>query len=261
MDIKTETTVKTGKAIHQIAFGMLLILLGGLLVCARTGLIPSNFHRIVLSWQMLLIVIGIVSLFKRHPFSGMCFILVGGFFIIPRLAEVFPTTFPWVNDEFTSVYWAALLIGAGILLIIYWLVAPRKKWYEERVIFHHRHRCNQEKKQHETNNDFSKSHVFSSGKYIVLEPEFKGGDVHVVFGASEIDLRKTSLPEGDTFLNINATFGGVVLFIPEDWKVESKTECILAGISDERHVVEPKNPTRRLILTGSCTFSGCKIEN
>jgi predicted membrane protein len=264
MDVKTETTIKTGKAIHQIAFGVLLVLLGGLLISAHTGLIPHNFNRIILSWQMLLIAIGILSLFKRHPFSGMCCILIGGFFIIPRLAEVFPDAFPWVNENFVSGYWAGLLMGAGILIIIYWLVAPRKRWHEGNTIFHHRHHRNRycrEKRQDEINGDFSKSHLFSSGEYIVLEPEFKGGEINVVFGATEIDLRKTSLPEGDTYLDIRVIFGGVVLFIPDDWKVETKVKCTFSGIADKRRVFEPTNPSRKLILTGECIFSGCEIKN
>jgi hypothetical protein len=188
MDIKTETTIKRGKATYQIAFGVLLILLGGLLISAHAGLIPFNIHRIILSWQMLLIVLGILSLFKRHLFSGLCLILVGGFFIIPRLEEVFPDVFPWGDES----YWAVLLIGAGILIILYWIITPRKRWNER----HHRHRCHRrrEQQQYEVNSDFSKYHVFSSGEYIVLEPEFKGGKVDVVFGATVIDLRKTSLP-------------------------------------------------------------------
>jgi predicted membrane protein len=257
---------KTRKSIRYtgIVLGILLILLGGLLVSSHAGLLPANFTRIILSWQMLVIVIGILSLFKRSTFFGLFLILNGGFFIIPRLAEVYPNAFPWVNDEFISGYWAGLLIMTGILIVIHWIFKPHKKWHkwseEGEVVFHH-HRRNRAKKHFEINGDFSKSHVFSSGEYIVLEPEFNGGEVNVVFGATEIDLRKTSLPEGDTYLALNVVFSGMVLLVPDEWKVESQIECAFSGVTDKRHSIDTADGSRRLILLGSCVFSGVEIKN
>jgi predicted membrane protein len=83
----------------------------------------------------------------------------------------------------------------------------------------------------------------------------------VVFGATEIDLRKTSLPERDIYLMIEAVFSGVVLFITDDWKVESQMECVFSGISDKRCATETINASKRLVLVGSCVFSGCEIKN
>jgi predicted membrane protein len=259
MNIKVEKTECTCKTVHctGIILGVLLILLGGLLLSAKLGVMPCNLGRVIVSWQMLLIVIGILSLFKRHPFTGLFFILIGSFFIVPRLAEVFPNTFYWVNDNYISDYcWSGLLLGAGVLIVIYWVVSPRKKWHG---MGKHRH-GKWEKQQCEINGDFSKTHVFSGGKYIVLEPEFKGGEVKTVFGGTEIDLRKTSLPEGDTYLEIQAVFSGIELLVPCEWKVETQIECTFSGISDKRCIVEPIDTSRRLILTGSCVFSGCEIK-
>jgi predicted membrane protein len=206
----------------------------------------------------LVIVIGILSLFERNVFFGFFLMMVGGFFIIPRLAEVYPNIFPWVNANFISAYWAGLLVGAGILIVIYWIVQPFKKWSDRKVMFHHRNRG---KKQHEINSNFSKSQVFSSGEYIVLEPEFKGGEVNVVFGSTEIDLRKTSLPEGDIYLELNVVFSGMVLLLPEEWKVESQMDCVFSKISDKRHFFDSVDTTQRLILVGACVFSNCEIKN
>ena len=265
MDTKMKNE-KIHRIVHRagIALGLLFILLGGLLLSANFGLIP-NLNRIIISWQMLLIVIGIVSLFRRHLISGLCLILVGGFFIIPKIAKVFPDMFPCVNEHFVSAYWAILLIGAGIIIILYWIVSPRRNWHIERettITFNSgESRCrSKEKKQYEINGDFSKLHIFSSGEYIVLEPEFKGGNVQAIFGSVVIDLHKTTLPEGDTYLDLTAVFGGVVLHIPDDWRVESKVECIFSGISDKRRITDQMNPFRRLVLVGSFVFSGCEIK-
>ena len=264
MDTKIEKNTeikKTRRPVYYtgIAFGVLLILFGGLLISAKLGS-GYDFNKIVLSWQMLLIVIGILCL-RRHPFSGLCLVIVGGFFIVPVLAEVFPDTFYFAGENFISDYWGLLLIGAGILIVIYWIFSPKRKinsWdYEKHAHFH----CSKNGKKYELNNEFSKAHVFSAGEYIVLESEFKGGSVKVVFGATEIDLRKTKLPPGDTYLEISAVFSGVVLFIPDEWKVESQMECVASGISDKRRFFESADASRRLILVGSCVFSGCEIKN
>jgi len=252
---------RTHKGVRStgIFFGTLLILLGGLLVSKNFGLVPCNVGRVIVSWQMLLILIGILSMCKRQVFFGLFLVLIGGFFIIPRLADVY--TLSWVNNQFIADYWSMLLIGVGVLIVLYWAVSPRKGLQT----WHHGHAkqcCGKwEKKQYEINGDFSKTHVFGSGEYIVLEPEFKGGELKVVFGAAEIDLRKTALPEGDTYLLIESVFSGVVLFIPDDWKVDTQMECVFSGVSDKRHAAEAVNASRRLILVGSCVFSGCEIKN
>ena len=260
--MSTQTDTNTSKHKHKrhhhsgIAFGFILILLGASLICATAGLLPNNLSKVIISWQMLLIVIGILSVVKRHVFSGLTLLLIGGFFIIPRLAEVFPSEFPTVNNQFISSYWAVLLVGFGILIVAYWLVAPHKKWHGN-----HYHCHNFEKRHFEINGGFSKAQVFSAGEYVVLEPEFKGGKVELVFGGAEIDLRKTTLPAGNTFLEIKGVFSGITLFVPEDWKVETQVECVFSGVSDKRRGVGTANADRTLVLTGSCVFSGCEIKN
>ncbi len=259
METKIDTTVKkTCRPIYRtgIVFGILLILLGGLLISTNFGFMPDNINRIIISWQMLLVVVGILSLCKRHLFSGLCLILTGGFFIIPRLAEVFPDTFSCVGSHFIADYWPVLLIEAGILIVIYWIFAPQRKFRKNHTHHHSPHN----KKQFEINGEFSKSNVFGTGEYIVLEPEFKGGRLETVFGATEVDLRKASLPEGDTYLEINAVFSNITLLIPDEWKIISQLETVFSGIDDKRNIIESVDSSRRLILVGSCVFSGCEIK-
>ena len=100
-----------------IIAGLILIAIGFLLVSVNLNILPYNFHRIIISWQMLLIVIGIIQLSKRDATSGIILLLVGGFFIIPKLSSAFPALFPWVGYNFTANYWPILLIVAGILVI------------------------------------------------------------------------------------------------------------------------------------------------
>ncbi|MDR1582012.1 MAG: cell wall-active antibiotics response protein [Prevotellaceae bacterium] len=257
--------------------GIILILLGSMLIVSNIGLAPQGFNKIIFSWQMLLIVIGTVSMLKRQIFHGLSMICVGIFFIVPKIAKVFPLVFSGIDiDNFVAVYWPALLIVGGIILILR-IFSPgsrRQHWHNHHKCYKHYHERFKEKYNHFQNDengwndksynqkeDFSKSCVFGNGKYIVADTEFKGGLLQAIFGGIELDLRKAHLPEGETFLHIEAIFGGVELFVPDNWLLEVKVESVLGGIDDNRRITEVVDTSRKLIIKGSAVFGGVEIRN
>jgi predicted membrane protein len=254
--------------------GIILILLGGLLVASNVGLVPYGLKKIIVSWQMLLIVIGIISVFKRRAlfFKGFSMLCLGIFFIIPKLATVFPSVFGGIDaDNFVSVYWPLLLIAGGIILILHVPVSHNHEW-RSHSSFHHcgrqfvnkrgylwKNETSQDKENCRQDENFLKTCVFGNGRY-VIDTEFKGGTLHAVFGGIELDLRKSYLPEGETSMNIEAIFGGVSLFVPDDWLLEVQIESVLGGIDDARRIVAV-DTSRRLIIKGSVVFGGVEIKN
>jgi predicted membrane protein len=82
-----------------------------------------------------------------------------------------------------------------------------------------------------------------------------------VFGGIELDLRKAYLPEGDTYLNIEAVFGGISLFVPDNWLLEERVESVCGGVDDSRHFRTQTDTSRKLIINGSVVFSGIEIMN
>jgi predicted membrane protein len=251
--------------------GVILILLGGLLIAGNIGLLPHDFKKIIVSWQMLLIVIGVVSIAKRQTFHfhGLSLVCIGIFFIIPRVAKVFPEAFRDVDvANFVSVYWPLLLIAGGILLIIsLFTKSHHQPWHTHkhchagfRGNFENRKNCWKEEK-YTHDEDFTKSSIFGNGKYIVVDTEFEGGTVQAIFGGIELNLRKARLPEGETILNIEAIFGGVELFVPDNWLLEVKIESVLGGIDDNRRITEGIDTSRKLIIKGSAVFGGIEINN
>ncbi|MDR1170281.1 MAG: cell wall-active antibiotics response protein [Prevotellaceae bacterium] len=251
-----------------IIFSIILILFGALLIAANTGLIPPGFNKIIISWQMLMIIIGVCSVFKRRGlhFHGLLFICLGIFFIIPRVAKIFPSVFGNIDTNFIKIYWPVLLIVSGIIFILHILCKPSPP------SCHHRsHKCyshfygNNSRFHNEENyyqaGDFSKTSIFSNGRYIVIDTEFTGGTLNSVFGGIELDLRKAYLPEGDTILNIEAVFSGITIFVPDSWLLDVKVESMLGGIDDERRITETVDTSRKLILRGSVTFGGVEIKN
>jgi predicted membrane protein len=261
------------KSRHGVIIGIILILLGGMLIADNTGLIPREFRQIIVSWQMLFIVIGIVSIVKRQAlhFHGVLMLCLGIFFIIPRVAKVFPSVFGCMDTgNFVAVYWPVLLIVGGVILVLHIPVSRHRHWCS------HRLRCDGEKfKAHSSRNNenswkkedvsqgenFSKTCVFSSARYIVVDAEIKGGTLQAIFGGIELDLRKAHLPEGETVLNIEAIFGGVSLFVPDNWRLEINIESVLGGVDDNRRIIGPIDSTCKLIIKGSAIFGGVEIRN
>ena len=251
-----EKNVYVRKNKSKLILGVLLILAGIFFVGLNVGLIPYNINKIIFSWPMLLIVLGLIGLFKNHVFSGLVLSLTGVFFLIPRLALIMPDTFYWVSENFTSTYWPVLLILLGIFLIIYWIVKP-SKGYE----FYHQW---EKKKKFECKKKgaFSGNTVFGNGEHIILDEEFKGGEVNAVFGGITLDLRKTKLPEGETILEINSVFGGIVVLVPQGWNIDVHVDSVLGGFNDERTENDAVyDKTRKLIIKGACVFGGAELKN
>lgn len=257
----------TRKRTKGIGFGIILLLLGVVLLGLNTGMIPEPMRYILISWQMLLIVIGIGNLFKsnHHLISGTILIAVGSFFILPRIISVYPQYFPGFPADYTQLYWPLLLILAGILIIIGRLFGPKWDWehWKNTNNGHHRHHRHEYRNHYtqESNPNFSKNSVFSSGEHIVLDPEFKGGEMNAVFGGISLDLRRTSLPEGVTYLEVNAVFGGITIYVPHGWNIETHLDTVFGGFQDNRLPQEITDTTQRLVIKGSCVFGGGELRN
>lgn len=60
----------------------MFIIVGLLFLGRNFGIIDSDLFGILVSWQMLLIVVGVVNLIKRHFFGGVITIAIGSLFPI-----------------------------------------------------------------------------------------------------------------------------------------------------------------------------------
>jgi predicted membrane protein len=242
---------------------------GFLLIATNTGLIPRGFSSIIISWQMFLIVIGVYSVVKRRGFHfhGFLFFWLGIFFIIPKVARTFPSVFGNLDTDFVRIYWPVLLVIVGIILFIHILCKPsppcrsHRNYHFYHGDFHKKHGYFRNAEKYANTGDFSKTSIFGNGQYIVIDTEFTGGTLNSVFGGIELDLRKAYLPEGETLLNIEAVFGGVLIFVPDDWQLDIRLESVLGGVDDKRRITGAIDKSRKLILKGSVVFSGVEIRN
>ena len=162
-----------------------------------------------------------------------------------------------------------MLILAGILIIMGKIFGPKWGWNDWNTEWqnkqhrheHRRYRHQSRSNWNENTEGFSKNSIFGSGDHIVLDPEFKGGDLNAVFGGITLDLRRTNLAVGDTVVEINAVFGGITIYVPADWYVETHLDAVFGGFQDNRMPKEPTDKTRKLIISGSCVFGGGELRN
>jgi predicted membrane protein len=240
----------------------LLLILGGiLLLCTKLNIIPVKYINVLISWQSLVIFFGLVALFKKRFYSAVIFLSVGIFFIIPEIAKVPNHFLGYIPENFTQLYWPVLLIIAGLLFLFNWIFPSScrsHKW--ERFERYHNH---EKARKFESNNGFVNAETaFQSTENIVLEPEFKGGQVKSAFGETIFDLRKTNLKEGNTVLEIDIAFGSATIYVPADWNVQLNVSAVFGGFVDKR-VDKSYNPenTKVLTISGNCVFGGGELRN
>ncbi|PKO99180.1 MAG: hypothetical protein CVU13_06530 [Bacteroidetes bacterium HGW-Bacteroidetes-8] len=248
MKIIDEGSSPRRETIHGIGVAAIFILAGIFILGRNLGWIEHSLYRIVISWQMLLIVIGIFSLIKRQTTTGLILIGVGGFFLLPHL----------FTTEYYSVrtFWPLVFVLIGVIL----LVRPRKAW--NCCDGHHWNKPAQQGTVNNENGFVTSNNSFSSVKQIVLDPVFKGAMLSNRFGGTVLDLRHTTIEPGETFIDIDCAFGGIEIFVPYNWTVKTAVNSVFSGTEDKRYRhIDLPDTTFKLIVRGNASFSGIEIKS
>lgn len=264
-------------------FGIVLISVGALLLCFNSGAINPAWRPFFISWPMLIMAIGFLSIFKPHTVTGTVIMAIGEFFLIPRLGRVYPES--WLGSaNFTSTYWPILIIVLG-LIIVFSIIFRRKHFNPEtsRGSFDRhtrrsgRHNGNFHRDSNELFNErccdkardeeegeqegmVDYNLIFTGAEQVFLDPVFKGGGINTIFAGMTLDLRKTNLSEGTTYLKIDNIFGGVSILAPDNWNIEIRSSSVFGGFTDNRMKVMHQDDSRRLVIIASCIFGGGEIK-
>lgn len=91
----------------------ILIACGVLLLGRNLGIFPNRIFHIIVSWPMLLVVLGAYSFLRRQAFTGVVLFAIGLCFILPRLGWL-----PWGPANVSAVLWPVLLVCVGIAFFI-----------------------------------------------------------------------------------------------------------------------------------------------
>jgi len=250
---------KFGGFHNGITFALLVVGVGFLLLCLSGGVFPIAWKYFFISWPMLLFVLGCSALCRIHYGSGIILTAIGIFFLAPRFSGIFPGTA--LDGQFLSTWWPVFIIFGGFLIFFSILLKPKKLF---RV---HCHTKGSWEDNHVTtqseNNDgkINYKFVFSGTEQVILDPVFKGGNIETVFGGMELDLRRTSLSEGETFLYVKSVFGGVEIKAPEDWHIEIRSDSFFGGVTDDRPKSQHIDYAKKMIIVANATFGGMVIKS
>ncbi len=106
--------------------------------------------------------------------------------------------------------------------------------------------------------------TFTGLKRRVDTQNFQGGEILAVFGGIEVDLRRARIAsDKEAIIDINATFGGIDIKVPETWVVIVKGQGIFGGYEDKTIPPRPQEgvTAAKLVITGFAIFGGITIKN
>jgi len=242
----------------RLLVGMLLILVG-------IALVLDKMHFIflpgwVISWPMLLLVIGVFSMLTNdRPVPGIFLILIGGFFLAQRVFHDFGYYF--------FNFWPVIFIVAGIFIILSLASGHkpgRHRDHRKGIMGRSEMGRSEEKFDTTSGEDYiDEVAIFGGGHKKIMTDNFKGGKMTAIFGGAELDLTDAELSEGVNVLEVVAMFGGWELHLPAHWNVEIKVTPVFGGFDDKRRMMtgDPVDNTRKLIIKGVVIFGGAEINN
>lgn len=262
-DIRTEIEHEILKAQKshrrgKIAGGLAIVFFGVVYLLKQLGYdIPSY----LISWQMILIVIGIIVLIKHkfRKFHGYLLIIIGKLFLF---AEWYPDL---INSK---IIFPIALILVGLCVVF----SKNKKCGHNR----RRQRFSKEnwKHIHEAHKrgyaaynvneeDFIDSVSFFGGiTKTVVSKNFKGADIVSFFGGTDVNLSQADFKDR-IVVDVTNVFGGTTLTIPNNWEVISEVASIFGSFEDKRpqHQRDAGEETKVLILRGTCMFGGIEVNS
>jgi len=224
----------------RIIVGLVLITLAGFLFADSFEFIDFNWHRYF--WQLILIVIGLISLARSESrTTGIILIAIGGFFMVDRAFEL--------DFRIRHLFWPTVLAGIGLLFIF------RKKGHNNHF-FSGRESINSD----DVIDDMA---IFGGSEQKVKSRNFKGGRITNIFGGSTFDMLDAQLAPGKNYIDVFCMFGGSKFLIPADWKVRVEITAIFGGWADKRKSITTSETShdRELVLKGLVLFGGGEVKN
>ncbi len=235
-----ERQVRENKRLY---LGIFLIAVGGIWILERFDLIPEIWKDIFISWQMVLIGIGILSLISGNRTTGSILILIGGFFLIDHFFDI--------PRELKQIGWPVLIIAAGVVLLL-----KHGRRQDERKI--------SEPKSKTVMDYFDDFVIFGGREIFINSQNFMGGKTTSIFGGAEYDLRQASLSENGAVIDCLCLFGGCGFKVPPDWAIKNEVTAIFGAFTDKRgstfgQIVS--NPSKTLVIRGFAAFGGVEIKH
>ncbi len=230
MDLESTSNAKRNMT------GLLFVAFGALLLLNNFNMLAPKIEDVFLSWPMILIAIGLISLAGKNYTSAAIFFVIGGFFILPKVFDI--------DIRFNQLFWPVIIILIGFGILAHHWSSKKKYVIDEKIL---------------GNDQIDEFNLFGGGNRIFQGREFKGGRITNVFGGSDIDFSGVELGEGTNVLDLTCIFGGAKLLIPSNWCVKNDIVSILGGVSEKNKGPKTDASGKTLVITGKVVFGGAEI--
>lgn len=243
-------------------FGVILIAVGVILILERLNLIPESMADMLISWQMLLIGIGAISLIGGNRTAGTILIVIGGTFMIPELISV--------PQEIRRIYWPMILVLLGFLILMrqreHQKLGNKKNDPFISAPNSDSPPSGSSDSSYSANsfNTFDDFVIFGGREIFVTSQALSGGKATSIFGGIEFDLRKASLQPGGAVIDCVSIFGGCGFKIPMDWNIRNEVTTIFGAFTDKRGETYNDryyDPSKTLVIKGISMFGGIEVKH
>ncbi len=82
----------------------------------------------------------------------------------------------------------------------------------------------------ETSDEFAIAAYVGGVQRTCRAPALRRGEVSVVSGGVDLDLREATLDPGGATLDLSATWGGINVTVPTEWRVHVEDRAVLGGV-------------------------------
>jgi len=223
----------------RLIIGLLFLLLGIYFLLNNFNLIPFSLPHYLISWQTLLIAIGVlVIVTSDKKGGGIILVAFGALFLI---SDIFYVSV-W---DIVQQFWPLAFVLIGISLLI---------------------RRQQEKKrlgEASSLEVIDESAILGSNENVVTSNWFRGGRITSIFGSNEINLSGSQLAEGVQIIDVFVLFGSAEITVPNNWNVKVNASPILGAFEDKRQFSQSYSTGagQQLIIRGQVILGGGEIRS
>ena len=231
----------------RIVLGVFIIVIGVFALLDNLHLFDS--HLVQPFWPLVFVALGTLQLSQaRHPQQavfGGGLVVVGAGLTLQNLG---------LFQLHMRDLWPVILIFVGLHVLT--------RGFGHRGVGHgalgHRTSPEQRDERFEHGARIDASAMMSGIALKNDSQEFSGGQINVVMGSVEIDLRQAAIAT-EAVLEVSVVMGGVEIKVPREWSVSVQGTPVLGGIEDK--TVPPMTPGKRLVVDGSVVMGGVEISN
>ncbi|NRA13070.1 MAG: hypothetical protein HRT57_14060 [Crocinitomicaceae bacterium] len=240
MDIQTSNNDRHQKA--KILTGAVVVTFGMFYLLEKAHL---NIPGWIVSWKSILLVAGLITLYKHRfqSMSGFIMLGIGSVFMINEFK-------PHFIDSNLILPIVVILIGLSILgksLNIFGMNKKNQYIFDDGV--------------DQSSEDFINSTtIFGGIKKSIVSKNFLGANFETKFGGTEINLTQADIQQ-PVVISSSTVFGGLKIIVPSNWEVKSEISAMFGSVEDKRAPISDvsRDPNKILILKGTCAFGGVEI--